>query len=483
MPETINVLFLAAEADPFIKVGGLGDVSGALPRAIRALMPEITGETKLDLRLVLPMHSAVRADPLRPLAVFPLKRGDSEVQVEVFESVLDGMPVYFISGDPIRNSGSVYSLKAELDAEKYLFFSLAAVELPRQIGWDVDVLHANDWHTALAAYVNLTRRWEEGSRRVASMLTLHNLPFMGPDISELLKLYGIPLAQTDLPEWARVLPLPLGLWAADVITPVSPGYGEEILGEEFGCGLYDFLATRRSSLHGILNGIDMASYNPTDDAALESPFSRLTLADRAPNKSALQTRLGLPVHVDAPLLAMVTRMDVQKGVDIAIKALASFKKRDFQLVILGTGDPVLEESARALQASQPDRIRIETRFDAQLARQIYAGADLFLMPSRYEPCGLSQMIAMRYGCVPLVRATGGLRDTVTPDAGFLFEKANPLAFSNALRKALKRFPDREVWTNMQLAGMAKDFSWVNSAKQYFELYQSLVLENKPNPIS
>lgn len=483
MADIINVLFLAAEADPFIKVGGLGDVSSALPRAIRALTPEITGETKLDIRLVLPLHSAVRADPLRPLTVFPLKRGDSEVQVEVFESVLDGMPVYFISGDPIRNSGSVYSLKAELDAEKYVFFSLAVVELPRQIGWDVDILHANDWHTALAAYANLTRRWEEGSRRVASMLTLHNLPFMGPDISELLKLYGVPLAQTDLPEWARVLPLPLGLWAADVITPVSPGYAEEILGEEFGCGLYDFLGTRRTNLHGILNGIDTASYNPTDDAALEAPFSRLTLPDRAPNKAALQARLGLAVSAEIPLLAMVTRMDVQKGVDIAIKALESFKGPEYQLIVLGTGDPVLEEAARALQAAHPDHIRIETRFDAQLARQIYAGSDLFLMPSRYEPCGLSQMISMRYGCVPLVRATGGLRDTVTPDTGFLFDKANPQALATTLRKALKQFPDREAWSNLQLTGMARDFSWVHSAKQYFELYQSLVLENKPNPVS
>ncbi len=481
MADIINVLFLAAEADPFIKVGGLGDVSSALPRAIRALPIEITGDTRLDIRLVLPMHSAVRADPLRPLTVFSLKRGESEVQVEVFESVFEGMPVYFISGDPIRSSGSVYSLKAELDAEKYVFFSLAAMELPRQINWDVDVIHANDWHTALAVYANLTKRWEEGARRVASMLTLHNLPFMGPDISELLKSYGVPLAQTDLPEWARVMPLPLGLWAADAITPVSPGYGEEVLGPEFGCGLNEFLSQRRTSLHGILNGIDMASYNPVDDDAIDTPFSLLTLEDRAPNKAVLQTRLGLSVDPDVPLLAMVTRMDVQKGVDIAIQALQSFKVMKFQVVILGTGDPVLEQAARELQAAHPETIRIETRFDAQLARQIYAGSDLFLMPSRYEPCGLSQMIAMRYGCVPLVRATGGLRDTVTPESGFLFEKASPHAMANALRKALRLFPDREAWSKLQLAGMSKDFSWVNSARQYFDLYQALVLETKPTP--
>lgn len=483
MTDSINVLFLAAEADPFIKVGGLGDVSGALPRAIRALSPANAGEARVDLRLVLPLHSAVRADPLRPLTVFSLKRGQSEVQVEVFESVFEGMPVYFISGDPIRNGGSVYSLKAEVDAEKYVFFSLAAMELPRQINWDVDVIHANDWHTALAVYANLTKRWEEGARRVASMLTLHNLPFMGPDISELLKSYGVPLAQTDLPEWARVMPLPLGLWAADVITPVSPGYGEEVLGPEFGCGLNDFLAQRRASLHGILNGIDMASYNPVDDNAIDTPFSMLTLEDRAPNKAALQTRLGLPVDADVPLLAMVTRMDVQKGVDIAIQTLETFKGPEFQLVVLGTGDPVLEEAARKLQTTHPDRIRIETRFDAQLARQIYAGADLFLMPSRYEPCGLSQMIAMRYGCVPLVRATGGLRDTVTPESGFLFEKADSQAMAAALREALALFPDREAWGKLQRAGMSKDFSWVHSARQYYELYQALILETKPTSSS
>lgn len=481
MTEIINVLFLAAEADPFVKVGGLGDVASALPRAIRALPPEITGEAKLDVRLVLPMHSVVRAaEGLKPLTVFSIPRGESEVQVEAFEGVLDGMPVYFISGEPIRSSGSVYSLKAELDAEKYVFFSLAALELPRQIGWDVDVIHANDWHTALAVYANLTKRWEEGARRVASMITLHNLPFMGPDISEVLKLYHVPLAQTDLPEWARVMPLPLGLWAADVITPVSPSYAAEVLEPEFGCGLNEFLAQRRNNLHGILNGIDVASYNPTDDDALESPFSALTLSDRLPNKAALQTRLGLPAEgPDVPLFGMVSRMDVQKGVDLAIKALHSFKKPNFQAVILGAGDPTLEEAARQLQVEHPGHIRVETSFDAQLARQIYAGADIFLMPSRYEPCGLSQMIAMRYGCVPLARAAGGLRDTVTSETGFLFEKASVLALADAMRKVLKIYPERERWTQLQQAGMAKDFSWVNSAKQYFELYQSLILETKP----
>ncbi|MGE5251724.1 MAG: glycogen synthase [Bacteroidota bacterium] len=478
MARTINVLFMAAEADPFIKVGGLGDVAGALPRALRSLPPEVTGDSRLDLRLVLPLHSAVRSETLRPLTVFSIPKGDSEIQAEVFESSLDGMPVYFISGAPIRSSGSVYSLRPEPDAEKYVFFSLAAAELPRQLGWNVDILHGNDWHTALALYSNLTRRWEEGARRVSALLTLHNLPFMGPDVSSLMAAYGLPVAQTDLPEWARVLPLPLGLWASDAIVPVSPSYAAELLTPEYGGGLQDFLASRQDSLHGILNGIDTASYNPTDDDALVSPFSLFTLEDRPRNKTALQVRLGFPSLPDVPLLGMVSRMEPQKGIDLAVRALNSLRGQ-FQAFILGTGEPGLEEAVRSLAAAHPDNIRAEIRFDGQLARQIYAGSDVLLMPSRYEPCGLSQMIAMRYGCVPLVRAVGGLRDTVTEETGFIFQKPLVQSLAAALRGALRLYPERSAWQELQKAGMAKDFSWTRSAREYFALYQSIVHESTP----
>ncbi len=475
MPQTLNVLFLAAEADPFVKVGGLGDVAGALPRALRSLSTEVLGESRLDLRIVLPYHNAVRAEGLRPLAVYPLPRGGAEVQVEVFEGEVGGIPVYFISGEPIRSSGSVYSLKAEQDAEKYIFFSLAAVELPRQLGWSVNLLHANDWHTAAALYSNLTKRWQEGARRVASLLTLHNLPFMGSDVAEILAAYGLPMAQTDLPEWARVRPLPLGLWAADAIVPVSPTYAEEILGPEFGCGLQEFLAARRENIHGILNGIDTASYNPTDDPAIALPFSVLTLEDRPRNKEAVQKRLGLPLDPGVPLFGMVSRMDKQKGMDLAIKTLRSLKE-NFQVVILGAGDPELEQTALAFQSEHMENVRVETRFDAELARQIYAGTDMFLMPSRYEPCGLSQMIAMRYGCVPIVSGVGGLRDTVTRETGFVFNKLVVQSFSAAIRAALRAFSDHERWRQYQRAGMTMDFSWMNSAREYLALYQSLVQE-------
>lgn len=474
MPQTLNVLFLAAEAEPYVKVGGLGDVAGSLPRALRALSND---EFKLDVRLVLPHHTVIRPDSLRPVGIYSIPRGRSEVQVEAYEGVLDGMPVYFINGEPIRASGSVYSSNNKLDAEKYAFFSLAALELPRQINWSPDIIHANDWHTALASYGNLVKRWDEKTRRVSSVVTIHNLPFMGPDIHEVLEAYGLPLANTDLPAWARVMPLPLGLWASDAIVAVSPTYATEILHEEFGCGLQDFFRNRSDSLHGILNGLDTASFNPETDPALTANFNAETLPVRPRNKMALQERVGLPVIPDVPLLGMVSRMDPQKGVDIALRGLKMLEKQDWQLVLLGAGDPKLESTARKLQAGLPERARVETRFDAKLARQIYGGADIFLMPSRYEPCGTSQMIAMRYGCIPLVRAVGGLHDTVTDsETGFVFVDKKVKSFNDTLRRALKVLSDHARWAKLQRAGMAQDFSWPSSARKYLELYTKLAGE-------
>lgn len=472
MPQTINILFLAAEAEPFVKVGGLGDVAGTLPRALRALSNE---ELRLDVRLVLPLHMVIKSDSLRPVGIYSIPRGNAEVQVEAFEGTLDGMPVYFLNGDPIQAGGSVYSSNNKLDGEKYTFFSLAALELPRHINWTPDVIHANDWHTALAAYGNLVRRWDEKTRRVCSLIGVHNLPFLGPDVSEILEAYGLPLANTDLPSWARVMPMPLGLWASDAIVAVSPTYADEILHEEFGSGLQDFFRNRTDSLSGILNGMDIVSFDPQTDPTLAANFNADTLSLRPQNKAALQERVGLPVLPDVPLLGMVTRMDVQKGVDIALRGLKMLGKQNWQLVLLGAGDPKLEAMAKKLQEEMPDRVRVETRYDAKLARQIYGGADIFLMPSRYEPCGLSQMISMRYGCVPLVRAVGGLHDTVTDsETGFVFVEAKVKSFNDALRRALALYPYHSRWAALQKAGMSQDFSWPNSARKYVQLYKKLI---------
>jgi starch synthase len=480
MSQTINVLFLAAEAEPFVKVGGLGDVAGTLPRALRALSSD---ELKIDVRLVLPMHAVIKQEALKPVGIYSIPRGKSEVQAEAFEGVLDGMPVYFINGDPVRANGSVYSSNNKLDAEKYVFFSLAALELPRQINWTPGIIHANDWHTALTAYGNLVKRWEDKKHRIASMVTIHNLPFLGPDVKEILEDYGLPLANTDLPDWARVLPMPLGLWASDSIVAVSPTYADEILHEEFGSGLQEFFRNRTDSIYGILNGLDIVSFDPQADSIITSRFNIDDLSARKQNKAALQEKIGLPVIEDMPLLGMVTRMDEAKGIDIALKGLKMLHKQKWQLVLLGAGNPAIEEQAKKLQAFLPDRVRVETRYDAKLARQIYAGSDLFLMPSRYEPCGISQMIAMRYGCIPLVRAVGGLHDTVTDsETGFVFVDKKVKSFNDTLKRALQLYPYHSRWADLQKAGMAQDFSWSRSAQKYVELYKKMI-EGSSTPVT
>jgi len=278
-----------------------------------------------------------------------------------------------------------------------------------------------------------------------------------------------------LPDWARRKPMPLGLWSADAIVAVSPTYADEMLSPEYGAGLDEFLKARRENLSGILNGLDIGSFDPATDEDIAMQFSSETLANRELNKVALANRVGLASELSVPLLGVVSRMESQKGIDLVIDGLRKLEKIPWRAVILGTGDPKLEEAARKLSEDFPERVHIEARYDAKLARLIYAGSDIFLMPSRYEPCGLSQMMAMRYGCVPVVRAVGGLHDTVTDgETGFVFIKPNLKDFVATIRRALKMYNDKEAWHTMQKNGMSQDFSWTQSARKYFVLYQRLL---------
>ncbi|MBE3120360.1 MAG: glycogen synthase [Candidatus Atribacteria bacterium] len=477
MSAKINILFLAAEAEPFVKIGGLADVAGSLPLALRALPYQATRGVTLDVRLVLPLHRAVRAEAttLRPVAEFSVYRRGGNIPAQVFEMSSDGMPVYFINGDPLSSSLSVYSSDLAADREKYAFFSLAAFELARHLGWQPDIVHANDWHTALALYALRTRP-DPLQAPLHTVFTIHNLPYMGGDGSDVLSAYGLmPLNDDSLPKWAQTQPLPLGLWSADVIVPVSPSYAQEILTPELGCGLDPYLKTRTNSMTGILNGLDVDSWNPETDQTLAARFTADELPARAVNKTALQKVLELKEDPQVPLLVMIGRIDQQKGLDITFEALRQMSDRSWQFVILGSGDPALENAARSLQADFPDRARAVIRYDAPLGRLLYGGADMFLMPSRYEPCGLAQMIAMRYGCVPVVRATGGLKDTVQEGrTGFLFQEAAAGSMLDALERALTVYARPEKWQNFQRNGLKEDFSWPRSARQYAIIYHSLV---------
>lgn len=480
----MRVLFLAAEATPFFKVGGLGDVAGSLPRALRELAPQ------LDVRLVLPYHRVLdtRSFPLTPVAAFTVPHHNGAVLAQVFTTPWD-FPVYFIDGPPVALETDVYSAQPAEDAPKYTFFSLAALELARTLGWQPDILHAHDWHTALAVYaLALQRPHDPFFAATRTVLTVHNLPYMGQGAGPALRAFGLPPApeKAPLPLWARDVPLPLGLWAADAITAVSPTYAREMLTPEFGCGLEEFLRTRADRLHGILNGLDTDLWDPARDPEIPRPFDRQHLEEREVNRRTLREFLGLPWQPEVPLLAVVSRLDRQKGVDLLPEALERLADLPWQAVLLGTGDPMLAAVWQALGERFPERVRVVLRFDAGLARRIYAGADMLLMPSRYEPCGLAQMMAMRYGCVPVARETGGLADTVRDydlhpgrSTGFLFPEASPASLAFAVRRALATFARRRAWRGLQRRGMAQDFSWRRSARAYLALYRRLREEEVP----
>ena len=484
---TVNVLFVAAESEPFVKIGGLGDVAGALPDAIHRISKKHPERYPIDIRMVLPYHGVIKQKnfPTTFLGQFNVSKGQEVIPCRVYRYDGGLIPVYLLDGDPINDDAPVYSLVTSEDGEKYVFFSLAALRLAEFLKWRVDILHANDWHTALAIYaLNILPPPSDYLANTKSVHSLHNLPFMGYGIQGSLTDYGLPPSENPLlPEWARHTPLPLGLLHADKIIAVSPHYAEEILTPEFGCGLENFLQTRSSALTGIINGLDTDLWNPETDPYIQQTFSQDTLSTRVENKRYLQNRFNLPIEDQVPMLTLISRMDPQKGIDIALKGLVYCEDVPWQAIILGTGTPFVEDLACELEARYPQRVRSVIDFDNKLAHQLYAGADMFLMPSRYEPCGLSQMISMRYGCVPIARRTGGLADTIQPvsrrvngGTGFLFTKPYPSVFAETVKRALRYYHKPDVWRQIQLNGMQVDFSWENSAQQYIDTYLDLLKE-------
>lgn len=485
----LNILFLAAEADPFVKVGGLGDVAGSLPLALHSLSEqrsprEPTATPALDIRLVIPFHKAIRDQtwPLRSAAAFHIAHSGGPIPVEVYETNLDGLLVYLVSSDLITEDDNIYHADASEDGPKFTLYSLAALELARSLNWKPDVLHANDWHTALAIYaLSLRRAKDRFFNNTLSLLGVHNMPYLGVGAGIALAPFGLSAAfGSALPWWAQDMPLPLGLLAADRIVAVSPTYAQEILTPEFGSGLHEFLQSRSQDITGILNGLDTCRWDPTTDPVLTANFSLDKIEARTANKAALQDELGLPPKPQVPLLALVTRLDPQKGVDLLPNALRQVNDLSWQAVILGTGDPALENTIKSLEAVFPERLRAVIHFDPKLSRRIYSAADSILIPSRYEPCGLTQMIAMRYGCVPIAHATGGLRDTIQDYAdfghstGFLFQDLSTEGLALAIRRALSVYEQPDLWRGLQVRGMQEDFSWESSARQYFNLYTFLL---------
>jgi starch synthase len=476
----LRILYVAAEVAPFAKTGGLADVAGALPQALHRL-----GH---DVRVMMPLHRGVReaAGPLRvavPRLTVPI--GDRSVEGAVLEGRLgDGVPVYFVAHDGYYDRPALYG--AGDDCERYVFFCRSALGALPALGWAPQVVHANDWQAGLVpVYLETLYRDAPAYADVATVFTVHNLAYQGVFWHYDLPMTGLGwdlFTPAGIEFYGHLSLLKGGLVFGDLLTTVSATYAREIQTPEFGERMDGVLRERSADLTGILNGLDVASWNPATDPDILKRFDRDDLDGKAACAAALRDEMGLPDSGRrAPLVGVVSRLAAQKGLDLVAGAVPAIRAAGAQLVVLGSGEEPLERLLGELARAHPESVAVHIGFDDRLARRIYAGADLFLMPSRYEPCGLGQLIALRYGTVPVVRRTGGLADTVRvwdarsgKGTGFLFDELSAEGCAQALARAFAVHADAPAWRRLVANGMAADFSWDASAESYVTCYRRAI---------
>ncbi|MGE0823829.1 MAG: glycogen synthase GlgA [Candidatus Binatia bacterium] len=494
MDAPLRIFFVASEVAPFARTGGLGDVLGALPKALAA-----RGH---DIRVVMPLYQQVREGSfsLTELVndlVVPSTTGNRNVRI--WQGVLPdpqasavSVPVYFIEQDEYFARPQLYGSETgdyPDNAARFSFFSQTALALVARLEWFPDVWHCHDWQTALIpAYMRFVLGFDSRFSTAATVYTVHNLAYQGLFPAVTYPVTGLPpmLFQPAGVEFLGFLSfMKAGLLYADALTTVSPSYAEEICTPEFGFGLDGVLRTRRDALIGILNGADYDVWSPDHDPSIVARYDATDLRGKVQCKTALLRTFGLPEDPDIPVIGMISRLVDQKGFDLLATALERLLTFGLRLVILGTGSAPYEQFLTGLAQTYPQKIGVRLAFDDVLAHQIEAGSDMFLMPSRYEPCGLNQIYSLRYGTIPIVRATGGLRDTVIPfdptsggGTGFVFTETSGDALLASVEEALRLFPDRASWQRLVQNAMAQDFSWQRSAAHYEELYRQ-VLTNKP----
>ena len=490
----MKVLLAAAEIFPLVKTGGLADVVGALPEALMVAGAEV--------RLVLPGFPTIVAGLEGASVVCELGAvfGAGRVTLRLGRLAHNGVAAYVVDapylyrrvGNPYQaNDGSEWPDNLQRFALLgWVAAHLAAGELDPL--WIPDILHAHDWHAAMAcAYVA-----SHPGMGIATVFTIHNLAYQGLFSLDDFHLLGLPsrfMVSPGLEFHGQMSFMKAGLKFADRVTTVSPNYAREIATEEFGCGLDGVIRARGVQVSGILNGVDGAVWNPATDVHLGSHFSAQSLDGKAVCKAALQKELGLRVDANAPVFALVSRLTSQKGLDLVLQALPDAMngatEGGIQLAVQGNGDPELESAFLAAASAHPGRVAVCMRYDEPLAHRMIAGADAMLVPSRFEPCGLTQLYALRYGTVPLVRRVGGLADTVvdaTPDAiaadvatGFMFGPATSRALGQAMQQATQAYRNPPLWRQLALRGMAQNFSWEAAANQYLALYKTTIQGKGP----
>jgi starch synthase len=472
MAKSLKILFVSAEVAPFAKTGGLGDIGGSLPKALRAL-----GH---DVRVVMPAYKNIESgypgvEPAPIRLDVPTNFGN--LPAGVFQGTLpdSDVPIYFIAEWHLFNRPTLYGYWD--DPYRFAFFSRAALELTVALEWKPDVLHAHDWHTAPAiTWLSTAGQGYEHFRGIPSVFTIHNLAHQGKVNWDIFNYLGIQTHSLAEEAYGEVNFMARGIYHATMVNTVSPTYAREITTYEGGSGMDALLRHRQYDLHGILNGLDYDAWNPATDKRLAANYSLDDMNGRLHNRRVLQERSNLPVRDDIPLVAMISRLDWQKGLDITghvIHLLMNGYSGDAQFIVLGTGEAHYENMFAQLAGYHHGKMTAFLDYNAGFAPLIYAGSDIFVMPSLFEPCGLGQMIAMRYGSVPVVRATGGLADTVQDSInGFTFNDYSSEGFWHALQRAIYFYNvDKDSWRAIQQNGMKADFSWEQSGLGYQQLYE------------
>lgn len=475
----MKVLFAVSECVPFIKSGGLADVAGSLPKELKKL--------GTDVRVILPKYGLIPEkfrSEMKKVKEYNVQLGWRSQYCGIETLEYDGVTFYFVDNEYYFKRDSLYGHYD--DGERFAFFNRAVLEFIAEIEFYPDVIHCHDWHTGMIPFLLRTEYYKRpGYGLIRSVFTIHNLQFQGvfPPVvlGDLLQVDSQYFNEEQLEFFGNTNFMKAALIAADHITTVSPTYKDEIQTDFYGEKLDGILRKRHEDLSGILNGIDHDLYDPEKYAGLAANFGVSTLERRVENKLQVQREFGLPENEDIPVVAMITRLTKQKGLDLVRGVFHEIMATGLQLVVLGTGDPEFEQFFRDMSAQYPEQCGVYIGFDENLAHQVYAGSDLFLMPSKFEPCGLSQMIAMRYGSIPVVRETGGLNDTVQPynefngeGNGFSFANFNAHDMLFTIQRALSFYHKRENWLKLAKNAMETDYSWAQSAKQYNELYTDLI---------
>ncbi|MFH0739211.1 MAG: glycogen synthase GlgA [Candidatus Omnitrophota bacterium] len=457
----MKIAICASEVVPFAKTGGLADVAGALPLALEDL--------RQDVVVIMPKYKSIQEPKFK---IRKVKEGIS------YSTIGKDIKVYFIENEAYFNRDSLYGDKNgdyQDNLSRFSYFSRAALDLLKEINFKADIIHVHDWQSCLIpVYLKTLYKDEPFYKKMRTVLTIHNIGYQGLFNREEFPKLGLDWSlfnMENLEFYDKVNILKGGMIFSDIINTVSEAYSREIQGEEFGYGLEGVLAKRKDDLFGILNGLDYFIWNPEDDKFILENFSSANPEGKHKDKADLQAFCKLPLKKDIPLFGIVSRLAEQKGLDILSEAMDEICNMDIQMVILGTGDLkyhlILEEMVKIY----PKVISLHLKFDDTLAHKIYAGSDIFLMPSKYEPCGLGQMISLRYGTIPLVFKTGGLADTINEKNGFVFDKYASRELVDTIKKSIKAFKDKKKWTGLISVAMKCNFSWSASAKKYIQLYE------------